>query len=303
MLTFLEKEKLCEREFEMSGPFWHLYTDGTQMENIFTSDEELDIGMAVLAVSCVLDPSVQLVTFQLMFNHIHLILAGARDRCLLVFDRFKQQLVKVYGKRANAVDWTGFKAEILSINDLNALRNEIIYTNRNAFVANPSYTPFNYPWGGGCAFFTPILNRLPLKSIKELGLTKGRRLTHSRNLNGLENLRFVGETVHIPSFCNINLGERMFHDARSYFNSLTRNAEAFSQIATRLKDQVFLTDDEIYAVAQRHAVEKYNCRLSLLSPECKIELSKELHFRYNASNQQLRRILKMDINILNEMFP
>ena len=64
-----------------------------------------------------------------------------------------------------------------------------------------------------------------------------------------------------------------------------------------------MTDDEIYAVAQRYAGEKYNCRLSLLSPESKIQLSKELHFTYNASNQQLRRILKMDINILNEMFP
>ena len=35
----------------------------------------------------------------------------------------------------------------------------------------------------------------------------------------------------------------MFRDARSYFNSLTRNAEAFSQIASRLKDSIFLTDE------------------------------------------------------------
>lgn len=303
MLTFLEKERLCESEFENSGPFWHLYTDGTRMENIFTSEEEFDIAMAILAVSCVFDPSVQLVTFQLMNNHIHLVLAGERDRCLALFDRFKQHLVKVYGRRKSTIDWTEFQAEILSIDDLKALRNEIVYTNRNAFVANPSYTPFNYPWGGGCAYFSTILDLLPTKSVKELGLTKGRRLTHCRDITVLENLRFVGETVHIPSFCNVNLGERMFQDARSYFNSLTRNAEAFSQIAARLKDQVFMTDDEIYAVAQRYAGEKYNCRLSLLSPESKIQLSKELHFTYNASNQQLRRILKMDINILNEMFP
>ena len=303
MSTFLEKERLCESEFENSGPFWHLYTDGTRMENIFTSEEEFDIAMAVLAVSCVFDPSVQLVTFQLMNNHIHLVLAGERDRCLALFERFKQHLVKVYGKRKSTIDWTEFQAEILSIDDLKALRNEIVYTNRNAFVANPTYTPFNYPWGGGCAYFSPILDRLPTKSIKELGLTKGRRLTHCRYITGLESLRFVGETVHIPSFCNVNLGERMFQDARSYFNSLTRNAEAFSQIAARLKDKVFMTDDEIYAIAVRYAEDKYNCRLAMLTPESKIQLSKHLHFKYNASNQQLRRILKMDINILNEMFP
>lgn len=303
MLTFLEKERLCEREFETNGPFWHLYTDGTQMENIFTNDEEMDIGMALLAVSCVLSPSLRLVTFQLMRNHVHLILAGEREACLALFVGYKQRLVKVYGKRETAVDWSKFQAEILPINDLRSLRNEIVYTNRNAFVANPSYTPFNYPWGGGCAYFSPILDRLPVKSVKELGLTKGRRLTHCRELDGLENLRFVGETVFVPSFCSISLGERIFQDARSYFNSLTRNAEAFSQIAARIKDKVFMTDDEIYAVAVRYAEEKCNSRLSLLSPESKIQLAKELHFKYNASNQQLRRILKMDINILNEMFP
>lgn len=303
MLTFLEKERLCEREFEESGPFWHLYTDGTQMQNIFTSDEEMEIGMALLAVSCALSPSLRLVTFQLMRNHIHLILAGEREACLDLFAGYKHRLVKVYGKRETGVDWSKVQAEILSINDLRSLRNEIIYTNRNAFVAYPSYTPFSYPWGGGCAYFSPILNQLPARSVKELGLTKARRLTHCRDLEGLENLKFVGETVFVPSFCSIDLGERMFHDARTYFNLLTRNAEAFSQIAARLKDKVFMTDDEIYAIAVRYAEDKYNCRLAMLTPESKIQLSKHLHFKYNASNQQLRRILKMDINILNEMFP
>ena len=164
MLTFLEKERLCEREFEMNGPFWHLYTDGTRMENIFTSDEELDIGMVLLAVSCLLSPSVRLVTFQLMRNHIHLVLAGERQACLDLFEGFRQRLIKVYGKRETIVDWSEFHAEILSINDLKSLRNEIVYTNRNAFVADPSFTPFNYPWGGGCAYFSPILDRLPARS-------------------------------------------------------------------------------------------------------------------------------------------
>lgn len=112
------------------------------------------------------------------------------------------------------------------------------------------------------------------------------------------------DIVHIPSFCRIDIGERMFRDARSYFNSLTRNAEAFSQIAERLKDTVFLTDDEMYAAAVRYAEQNYsNRQLASLSPDQKIRLAKELHFRYNASNQQLRRLLRLDIGLLNELFP
>lgn len=120
----------------------------------------------------------------------------------------------------------------------------------------------------------------------------------------IEEMRFVGDIAYIPSFCRIDIGESMFRDARSYFNSLTRNAEAFSQIAQRLKDSVFLTDDEMYAAATMYAEKTYgNRQLTLLTSEQKIQMSKELHFKYNASNQQIRRLLKLDIGILNELFP
>ena len=44
-------------------------------------------------------------------------------------------------------------------------------------------------------------------------------------------------------------------------------------------------------------------QLNLLSPEQKITLAKELHYKYNATIQQLRRILNLDINILTQLFP
>ena len=99
----------------------------------------------------------------------------------------------------------------------------------------------------------------------------------------------------LPTLCTIY---------RSYFNALTRNAEAFSLIASRLQDSIFLTDDELYAVTIRFADNEYgNRQLALLTPEQKIRTAKELHYRYNASNQQIRRILKIDPGILSELFP
>ena len=96
----------------------------------------------------------------------------------------------------------------------------------------------------------------------------------------------------------------MFQDARSYFNSLTRNAEAFSQIAERLKDTIFLTEDELYQVALKYSESHFDSRnLTILSGEQKIQLAKELHFKYKAGNQQIRRILRLELSILNEMFP
>ena len=108
----------------------------------------------------------------------------------------------------------------------------------------------------------------------------------------------------IPSFCDIELGESMFRDARSYFNSLTRNAEAFSQIASRLKDSVFMTDDELYSVLYSYINKEYSVKTAAeLTAQQKIDTARHLHFNCNASNQQLRRMLRMDLAILEELFP
>ena len=304
MLTFAEKERECERIFEKSGPFWHLYTDGRIMEDFLCTEKDFKTAMTALAVAAVLFKKVGIITFELMSNHIHMILNGESDECLELFGRFKARLRRILKTNGRAINWEAFKADILPIETLNALRNEIIYVNRNAFVANPQFTPFSYPWGGGCAFFLPCLNLLPVRSLKEVGFNKARELTHFREIRLIEDLKFLGDVAYIPSFCRTDIGESMFRDARSYFNSLTRNAEAFSQIAQRLKDSVFLTDEEMYAAATMYAEKTYsNRQLSLLNPEQKIQISKELHFKYNASNQQIRRLLKLDIGILNELFP
>lgn len=303
-LSFSEKERICESIFIANGPYWHVYTDGTKMQNIFCCEDDFKTGMWCLAAGVHLCEGVQMLTFELMGNHAHLILAGQREACIKAFDLFAERLKKAFPKRLRAVDWSQFKMDILPIESLQALRNEIIYANRNAFVANPSYTPDTYPWGGGCAYFSPWLQHLTTSPLGELPILTQRSLLHTKNIERLADLRQMNSMPFIPSFCNIRLGESMFRDARSYFNSLTRNAEAFSQIAARLKDIIFLTDDELYSAMISYINKEYSVRTAAeLSAQQKIDTARHMHFHYNASNQQLRRLLRMDIAVLEELFP
>lgn len=304
-LTFSEKESICEREFEMSGPFWHLYTDGRKMQDMFLTDEIFELGETLLAVSCCRHPKVKVVTFELMTNHLHLIASGHRTECLNLFNDYKTRLQRVLKKAGIIIKWDSFEAEIIPIETLKALRNEIIYVNRNAFVANQNHTPSNYLWGGGYAYFCPLIKHIETLEFEKLSYDKKRQVAHCRDISGLGKLRLKDRLgVLVTSFCDISLGERMFPDARSYFNSLTRNSEAFSLIAERLKDSVFLTDEELFHAAVNYAESKFGTKsVIMLGPDQKIMLAKELHFRYRATNQQIRRITRLDIQILNEMFP
>ena len=303
MLTFLEKERECEMVFAENGPFWHLCTDGTKMADIFATEDDFKQGMIALAVCIVLFGRVDLVTFELMNNHVHLILCGRKEDCMEFFMMFKSKLKRLFRGHDRVVDWNCFEAEIIEINDLKALRNEILYVHRNAYVVNSKYTPFSYPWGGGWAYFSPVIYQLPAKSVREIGCNKARELTHHRNVSEIDQLKFVGDVPFIPSFCRVDVGESMYRDVRSYFHSLTREVEAFSQIASRLKDKVFLTNEEMFRVAANYAQECFSRKLTMLTPEQKIELARKLHYDYNASNDILRRVLKLEVSVLNELFP
>ena len=302
-MTFSDIEKECELIFEANGPFWHVYTDGSVMADMFCSDEDLREGMVALAVCAVLVGRAELVTFELMNNHVHLVMRGPRDACLELFEMFKMRLKRWAQRVGRPVDWNSFEAQILEIDSLRSLRNEILYAHRNAYVANRAYTPFSYQWGGGWAYFNPAVERLPVASVREIGYTVVRKLTHYRDVHRLVGLKFDGDIPYIPSFCRVDIGQSVFQDARSYFHGLSRNVEAFSQIASRLKDRVVLTDDEMFAVAARFAMENYSAKVRMLTAEQKIQLARKLHYDYNAPNMQLRRVLGLELAVLNEMFP
>ena len=274
------------------------------MQNIFCCDKDFMTGMWCLAAGVHLCKGVVMLTFELMANHVHLILAGKQEDCIKAFDLFAARLKKAFPKRERAIDWSQFRMDMLQIESLHALRNEIIYVNRNAFVANPAYTPDSYPWGGGCTYFCPWLQHLKPASFAELPILTQRGILHTRDIAPFADLKEIDSMPFIPSFCDISLGESMFRDARSYFNSLTRNAEAFSQIASRLKDTIFLTDEELYAVICSYISKEYSVKTtSQLSTQQKIDTARRMHFDYNATNQQLRRMLRMDLSILEELFP
>ena len=198
------------------------------MQNIFYCEEDFKTGMWCLAAGVHLCKRVVMLTFELMANHVHLILAGKQEDCIKAFDLFAARLKKAFPKRERAIDWSQFRMDMLQIESLHALRNKIIYVNRNAFVANPAYTPDSYPWGGGCTYFCTWLQHLKPASFAELPILTQRGILHTRDIAPFADLKVIDSMPFIPSFCDIQLGESMFRDARSYFNSLTRNAEAFS---------------------------------------------------------------------------
>lgn len=311
----MNPESVCEAAFSRGGPYWHLYTDGDGMPIFFADPVDFVFGITLLGMSAAEIPRCRIVTFTLMSNHIHVILAGSEADVRAFFSLFRARLQRYLARKKRFWPSERFEASLFRIPDLRALRSEIIYVNRNGYVVSPDCTPFSYWWSAGVYFFNPMAGLLPTASFAELPLRERREMCHSREADLPDHYRVllclplpadrkVGPVLAAPSFCALGEAESFFRDAHQYFRLLGRDQEAQAEVARRLGDKVFLTDDELFGAVCALCAKEYDVSNPVLVPaDRKLDLARKMHFDYNASNKQIQRMLRLSPAIVEDLFP
>lgn len=301
--SFFLKEQRCEARFEEGGPYWHLCTPGLLTEVVFRNEDDFKFGVTDTSVSAS-QFDVQILTDVIMNNHLHDIVEGEKEECLLFFEKYKKRLKRYFSSKGIIVDLSKFKCYLYPIHDLQAMRNEIVYVNRNGYLVNDNYTPFTYPWGSCNLYFNEFAQHGKGVPFDGIPYEMKRTLCHGR-LPSLSDKYVVADGMILPaSYCNYVKGQNFFRDAHHYFRMITKNVESNNDIAKRLGDSVFMTDDEMYAVVWQLSMKQFQVKQpSLLPVAAKIDLARKMSLEYNASNSQIRRILKLDQRIVDELFP
>lgn len=302
--TFLEKESFCQQTFDRRGPYWHIATPGSSTEILFTNTEDYSFGMSLMAESLYLC-GVRTYSFSLMSNHLHDIAeARHRQQCIDVLEHFGTRLRRYVRLKGRNLDIDNFVCNPLPVTDLAALRNNMVYVDRNGFVVNSSYTPFSYPWGTGFLYFGYSPSIIPSMPYASLPLKERRSVTHTRELILPDNYMVRNGFIAPESYVEWKTGRAFFRDAHQYFNLLTKNRESYAEFADLFGDLIVLNDEEMYGAAVSIATQKYKmCKIGELTDSQRIEIAKTLHFSYHAGNAQIRRILKLDAALLQELFP
>lgn len=313
MATYREKEAYCERSFQSSGPYWHLYTSGKQTSLIFRKTEDYVFGMNVVAQTSLEFPMVKTITITLMSNHIHLIASGEEEDIVQWFKFFRKKLARglASDKICGICLPIDFQENHKRLADLNSLRNAIAYVNRNGYVVNPSYTPFSYPWSA-CGYYFPMI--LPQIYFKDLTSAKKREMFRGRvpafSDNTLVLSYGISESsdecyvIAPPSYCAIQFGMAMFRDAHHYFATISKNVEAFSGVASEIEDDEFLTDGELFAQLTFILREHYqSAALKDLSKAQKLDLARTIRNKFRSSNTQISRVLGITQYEIDSLFP
>lgn len=291
-LTFNDKERLCEKVFENYSPIYHLYTQ----ENhpiIFTKDDDFKVGMNIMALSAFKCPDVKILTFELMSNHIHIIVSGDEWECRSLFEYFRRKL-----------SITEIFPTLIPITDLRMLRNELAYVNRNGYVVNSNLTPYSDIWGAGGYFFNRFCKYMESTPYQILSQKEKRGICKGREIELPETYQLCDGIITPPCYCHIEDAQMVFRDAHHYFNSISKDYEAYSEIAKRLGDRAFVNDNEVFAIVWNYCNRKFGAHHPKdIAMKDKIAVAIMMHYELKASNDQITRILGITRDEIESLFP
>ena len=294
-LSYHEAERQCEFVFRDNGPYYHLCTPGEDMEILFEDEADFRFAMNLVAFCTWQISGVIVLTFEIMKNHLHVVMSGERDRLFEWFSLFKRRLQRYLAEKGVVKNLSGFEASLFPIDNLETLRNTIAYVNRNGYLVDARYTPFSYPWGANRFFCNPDIPFLQEISYRDLTFREKRQLFRSHAIDYPDDHLVMDGYILPTSYCNLALAEMMFQSARSYFFLLSRNVEVYRGIAAQLGDLVYYTDDELFLVVRQLCKDAYgNSRPASLPKDAKLEIAKKMHFNYQAGNKQIQRMLRLE---------
>lgn len=293
-ISFAQRERECEQLFLARGPFYHLCTPGEETLALFETEEDYRFAMNLVALVSSMTPEANVITFEVMESHLHLIGEGPISGGRVWFERFRKRLYRYNQSIGRVRNLDAFQPNIIPIDNLTFLRNSICYVNRNGYLVHPECTPFSYPWGANGFYFNPGAKYRKDGLFCDLSYDEKRRLFRSNAIDYPGTHTLVDQYISPVNYCDLALGEGVFRSARHYFSQVSRSVEGYQDIAKLLGDQFFCTDDELYIIVRQISKDKYGAsRLDTLPPDKKRELAKTMYYDYKATVQQIHRMLRV----------
>ena len=273
--------------------FYLITTEHLEDTVWFRSDEDFKVGMNYVAVLACKFSNVTVLVFILMSNHVHFVLYGKREDVLSFVNQFKsrysQYVRRKYGVkeflRKNKVDIK--EIELPS----EARERAFAYVQMNCVAANICSHPCQYPWGTGNVFFNPYgihdgtrLGNLSKRACK--------RLTHSDCLTLPDDWTVSKEGYILPeSYVNVKAVEECFRTPVRMDFFYNNSSKAKMRLESADSNLPSFRDQIILPAVQDLCRSMFGKKtFNELSKQEKVEILRQLRFRFSADAHQLARV-------------
>lgn len=280
---------------------YHIYSNGTAMNVLFTERAEYIFMMNMLAVTSFAN-HVKLLATQVMETHFHVIASGSHTAC----SKFTKDLLVKLGIFISERKLSG-KLEISMdpIWDSNELKNKIIYVYRNAITAGFSFAPWHYEWGPGDIYF---VNHEEFRDIGTpigaISATMRRKLFHT-HLALPSDWRVDSEGMIMPhSYIDWQRVEKLFMTIRAFIAFLYQKKDIEAAINSECASGAYkkYSEKELRKYANDLCIEVFGEPLSKTCFDNKVAIGRRVWAsRKNITVSTLSRVVRLDKEVLRQV--
>lgn len=280
---------------------YHIYSNGTTMNVLFTERDEYIFMMNMLAVTSFANNITLLVT-QVMDTHFHVIASGSQTAC----SKFTRDLSMKLGTFISKRKLSGrLEISMDPIWDSQELKNKIIYVYRNAITAGFPLAPWQYEWGPGDIYFVKheTFKNIGL-SISTISATKKRKLFHT-HLSLPDEWRVNAEGMIVPH-CYIDWQrvEKLFLTIRAFIAFLYQKKDIEAAINSECASGAYIkyNEKDLRKYANDLCMDVFGKSLSQVDFDNKVAVARKVWAsKRNVTVSALSRVVRVDKDVLRQV--
>ena len=286
------------------GNFYHVCTDGLEQVTLLKDEEDFKVAWNYLALSA-WRTGVEVVTFTLMSNHVHELLA-CQDECQAdkAIKLFKKLLSTFLRRKYGLSQILHETTDCISLIDTEQyMKNCIAYILRNAVCARICSKPEDYLWSSyaSCFSFGRKKHSIP---VSKLGFTQKRNLLRTgMNLNSCPYELDETGLIILESFVRSDIVEKVYRNSgKSFLYYIGCCNDAKMEYELACQPLMHISDQELHQTISRYVANRFRGKeLPDLTSAEKCSILKSMFFNNKTSIPQLSRIMGLPRSLVHHI--
>ena len=281
----------------MPKGYYHFCTDGWQGGKLFHNDRQYAKGMATIALISIVF-KVKICAFELMPNHLHLILQASGEQMVQIFFYITRHINAVLVKDGYPPLPDNYMFRPIPITGKDSMRHHIIYLARNAYEKGKC-TPGGHMWGSGYLAFNQLAGMIRGSFVRDLPVRVVEKMIGSRTKLPPDWEIHPVLGVLPKSFVETRMVQEMFPSVKDYCTMMIKDYESFARISKALGEESQWSVAEVRDMAGQIISKDYPGKsLYELSGEEKCRLAVQINSDFGADPKTLSKALYVTEHII-----
>jgi len=279
--------------------YYHLCTDGWKGGRICHDEREYVFVVNSISLLNLLF-SVTVHAYEVMRNHLHLLLSGSGADCVAAFDYLRKRIDKMLREDGHPPLPEDYDFRLIPVEDEEQMRKNFIYIARNASMVQ-NIRPGGYLFGSSMVFYTDVPTLFGTVRAGDLSVRELIRMFRSNLPIPPERPIHPALGMALPQgFVDPAVLYKVFPSAREYETRLVKDYEAFVEIAEQAGEDILFSIEEARDIVNLELM-KTGRRLSDLSSDDRCFLAVQLNKQFKLDAATLSRSLFVPAHVVSQV--